>query len=427
MANIIIEKLSERIQNPHTAEYFAEVLSCYYSGNMRSAVVMLYSTVICDLIYKLEELCEIYGDEGAKNILDNIEKQQKFNSKSTTWESSLPEECARAKKILTDVDLSNFMALQQLRHLCAHPVLKGDKILYKPNPDIVLGHIRNMLEGILTKPAFHTSKFYKVLIEDIAKIKNILVDRNDFKRYVTLKYLDRLNSVDLEFDVFKRLWKFVFILHNEECDKNRKINASMLQIILEHHTDAILNRIKEEGNYFAKNFSVENDEVFKDYLVLANEFSDLYDNLPDEKKIEIDAKIKKDKTKGFKAMAIFKADNFVNHIMERTDESHTITKYLAGYLEGKAGKECVMKYYVKLYSESYNYDSADERFDEFIEPNLEAFSLDQLTEIMNATDKNGQISGRRRAKGANDKIKEQVLKLNPKFDFSAYLNFYQQQ
>lgn len=81
MANIIIEKLSERIQNPHTAEYFAEVLSCYYSGNMRSAVVMLYSTVICDLIYKLEELCEIYGDEGAKNILDNIEKQQKFNSK----------------------------------------------------------------------------------------------------------------------------------------------------------------------------------------------------------------------------------------------------------------------------------------------------------------------------------------------------------
>lgn len=424
MANIIIEKLSERIQNPHTAEYFAEVLSCYYSGNMRSAVVMLYSTVICDLIYKLEELWDTYADEGAKKILDEIEKQQEDNPKSTAWESDLPKECAKTKKILTDADLSNFLTLQQLRHLCAHPVLKGDKTLYKPNADIVLGHIRNMLEGVLTKPAFHTSKFYKILIEDISKIKNILVDPKDFKRYVTLKYLDRLNSVDLEFDVFKRLWKFVFKVHNEDCNHNRKINAYMLMIILKRHTDAILNRIKDEGNYFAKNFSIEDNEIFMAYLKMTNEFSGLYANLPDEKKIEVDAKIKKDKTKGFIAMAIFKADNIVNHIMERTDESHTITKYLAGYLERNAGKECAMKYYVKLYSASFNYDSADDRFDDFIEPNLAAFSLDQLTEIMNATDKNGQISGRRRAKGANDKIKEQVLKLDPEFDFSAYLNFH---
>ncbi len=423
MANIIIEKLRERIQNPHIAGYFAEVLSCYYSGNMRSAVVMLYSTVICDLIYKLEELCEIYGDEDAKNILDKIEKQQESNPKSTTWESNLPEECARTKKILTDADLSNFIALQQLRHLCAHPVLKGDKTLYKPNPDIVLGHIRNMLEGVLAKPAFHTGRFYKILIEDIAKIKNILVDPKDFKRYVTLKYLDRLNNVDLEFDVFKRLWKFVFKVDNEDCNQNRKINAYMLVIMLERHTDAILNRIKDEGKYFAKNFSIEDNEVFMVYLKMANEFSGLYDNLPDEKKIEIDAKIKKDKTKGFIAMAIFKAGNIVNHIMERIDESHNIIKYLAGYLERNAGKECEMKYYVRLYSESFSYDSADDRFDDFIEPNLEAFSLGQLTEIMNATDSNGQISGRRRAKGANDKIKEQVLKLDPKFDFSAYPNF----
>ena len=68
MNNPVIERLQANIQDKRTAEYFSEVLSCYYSGNLRSAVVMLYATVICDLIYKLEELKDIYSDDGAKQI-----------------------------------------------------------------------------------------------------------------------------------------------------------------------------------------------------------------------------------------------------------------------------------------------------------------------------------------------------------------------
>ena len=43
---------SEDIYFAKTKEYFSEVISNYASGNYRSAVVMLYSVAICDLLFK---------------------------------------------------------------------------------------------------------------------------------------------------------------------------------------------------------------------------------------------------------------------------------------------------------------------------------------------------------------------------------------
>ena len=58
-----IDSLVEQIQNNKTKEYFKEVLSSYYSGNYRSAIVMLYTCLICDLVYKLQEMSEYYNDK----------------------------------------------------------------------------------------------------------------------------------------------------------------------------------------------------------------------------------------------------------------------------------------------------------------------------------------------------------------------------
>ena len=70
--NIYISE-SEKIYFTKTKEYFQEVISSYSNGNYRSAVVMLYSICICDLLYKLQELKDIYNDSTAINILQTIE------------------------------------------------------------------------------------------------------------------------------------------------------------------------------------------------------------------------------------------------------------------------------------------------------------------------------------------------------------------
>ena len=82
MENYSIESAIERIDDPRTREYFLEVYSSYSNGNYRSAIVMLWSTVICDLVYKLQNLRDIHNDATALDIIAYIEKKQKSNSKS---------------------------------------------------------------------------------------------------------------------------------------------------------------------------------------------------------------------------------------------------------------------------------------------------------------------------------------------------------
>lgn len=82
MLEFSLENLSEKIHSGKTKDYFQEVLSSYHNGNYRSAVVMLWSVAVWDIVYKLEYLVDLYQDKQAKSILDCITKSQKDNPKS---------------------------------------------------------------------------------------------------------------------------------------------------------------------------------------------------------------------------------------------------------------------------------------------------------------------------------------------------------
>lgn len=76
----------ESIYHTKTREYLNEVFSSYNNGKYRSAMVMLYSVVICDLIYKLQELSNRYSDAVAVSILEKIKEEQRENSSNPIWE-----------------------------------------------------------------------------------------------------------------------------------------------------------------------------------------------------------------------------------------------------------------------------------------------------------------------------------------------------
>ena len=64
------------IYSPKIRLYFREVISSYNNENFRSAIVMLYSTVISDLIIKLQALRDTDGDKKATRILSEIESKR---------------------------------------------------------------------------------------------------------------------------------------------------------------------------------------------------------------------------------------------------------------------------------------------------------------------------------------------------------------
>lgn len=423
MNNPIIEKLQASIQDKRTAEYFGEVLSCYYSGNLRSAVVMLYATVICDLIYKLEELKDIYNDDGAKQILEDLENRQKSNPKSTDWEKDIPEKCKDGNKILTMADYSNFCSLQQLRHLCAHPVLGEKKELYRPNSDIVLGHIRNMLEGVFIKPAFQTKALFKMFVEDIANVKDILVKHEDIKKYIENKYLDKFDDIELEYYLFKNLWKFVFKLTNDDCETNRTINYQVLLILTERHQDIILEKFENAKEYFSRNVDENNAKLLVRLIKFFNIYPKFFDKLTEDKRIQINGIIDTDSRYDFKALSIFKEENIVDYIFNAPFVLHKTGIYLFKFLYKKVDKQTAFDYGIHLYSTSSSFDEADLRFEKFIQPFIKNLSLEQLKQIIEFANTNAQLYGRWRAVQSNRIIRDRILSLENSFDFSPYPNF----
>ena len=152
MRDFSVDLQTERIYSAKTREYFEEVIKSYYSESYRSAVVMLYSIVIADLLYKIEDLKELYGDINAIAILDEITSLQKRNPNSPDWESKLIELIKEKTNLLEPADFLHLVTLQKHRHLCAHPVLTEGYELYRPNRETARAHIRNMLDGVLVKP-----------------------------------------------------------------------------------------------------------------------------------------------------------------------------------------------------------------------------------------------------------------------------------
>ena len=93
------------IYSPKIRLYFREVISSYNNENFRSAIVMLYSTVISDLIIKLQALRDTDGDKKATRILSEIESKRISKSQNgiqydSSWEREIVTKIAKDTELI---------------------------------------------------------------------------------------------------------------------------------------------------------------------------------------------------------------------------------------------------------------------------------------------------------------------------------------
>ena len=142
----------EKITNAKTKEYFREVVSSYNNGNYRSSVVVLYSVCVCDIIFKLKDLAELYSDERAEKILkeyrNNFKTGDKPASKSE-WEKKLIDE-ACAKGLIDSVTKEKLANLYSTRNMAAHPILDQNYELNNPTKEEAVALILTMYNSLLT-------------------------------------------------------------------------------------------------------------------------------------------------------------------------------------------------------------------------------------------------------------------------------------
>lgn len=256
MRDFIIEEELENVINKNTKKYLGEVVSSYNSGNYRAAVVVLYTTVIYDLLQKLVALKEIYNDKNAEKILDDITEQQKKNPKSPEWEGSLIERIYKETKLISAVEKEELLYLKSERNYAAHPIIRFDDM----NEQLELKVITKETARDLIRKAFEIV-FLKdaILARDV--LNNFLQDLKEFyarsktdglENFLKTKYFNRMTP-ERKDQLFKSLWKFVFLLDNEECNKDRE--SSYLGLVYlynedkKHYMDIVRNN---EDSYLNK-------------------------------------------------------------------------------------------------------------------------------------------------------------------------------
>ena len=422
-----IEQRATQIFDYRSKEYFSEVLSCYSSGSYRSAVVMLWSVVVCDLLFKLKYLEELYEDKKARKILENIEKLQKENERSSAWESQLVESFAKDIKLLDIAERENMMNLQRQRHLAAHPIIDANLMLHRPNRDTTRALIRNALDGVLTKAPILTKAIVQALMEDLEKASGILLENDKLKPYLESKYFSRFNKIT-EAEVFKSLWKFVFKLIDEKCETNREINYNALILLYNKNPTQFTSQIECDKEYFS---SIATDGKPIQYLIkFLSKSPKIYEYLADHAKTKIEHEAEHDQSSRFLACFIHSSfDNYANHLEKwiaqnyHCDINKSTWNNLADLSDSSEWSKHVIKLRNSYYGISYNYNIADHRFEESIQPEIDRYDIDDCVDLIEKSEKNTQTYERRRAANDHKQVIDRLIKVSPGFDCAKYKKF----
>lgn len=428
MKNFELESISEKIHFGKTKEYFDEVVTSYQNQCYRSSVVMLWSVVICDLVYKLKNLVDQYGDTIASKILEDIKKVQTDDPTSPNWELKLLDDVYEKTDFIDSSEYENLRYLQKQRHLSAHPVLRSNLELYKPNKETVRSLIRNALEGVLIKPPFYTQKVVAEFLEDLDEAKAAINTFPKLKRYISSRYLDRI-SQDVEMVIFKTIWKFAFKLADDKCRENRQVNLWVIRVITERHSSHVIEEIK--GNNDAYSNIAATGEPMRFLMYYLAYYPAAYMCFSEDAKLKI--KHASDSTVFGKLYGWFIDGNLNTHFdflctWFASDEYPIISDQqwedILKFSDSDEWEESFSKLVSVYYFTSRSFDTADRVFAQSVLPYLKFFTNDTAIFMLENIEKNDQVLYRVRAAIDHPKLKEKFDKLLGKeFDYKAYPRF----
>lgn len=423
-----LESLQGQIFFPKTNEYFEEVISSYNNQNYRSATVMIWSVVVYDLVLKLQHLVDAYDDNSAKEILFEIEKRQIENPKSSSWESYLIAETCRKTDLIDSFELANLEYLQQQRHLSAHPVIKDKVELYIPNRDTVRSLIRNALEILLIKPPIYTQKVLGNILEDLSENKEILSEIKDVEMFTKRKYLQRLSSNSIK-KVFRSFWKFVFIIDDENCKKNRLVNLKFLCVMVDNYQTDINATIEEEKDFFSNILNSKREILIHYLLFFLYRNPSAYEYFNDDIKVRINNQIKDVLQNGFLCYFLYDdITQYYEYLENSVNDKYTTDISLAYWerlLKVSDSQESQTRFTKLLglyYSLSMNFDTADKRF-ELIRHFFNLFDKASIINLLKLSENNSQTYNRGKAEEDYYELSK-IIKIKYKdFDFSPFVKF----
>lgn len=419
---------TDEIYSRKTREYFDEVLSSYSNGNYRSAIVMLYSVTIFDLMSKLKELSDKYSDEKSRKLLDKINKSRLENGKSkSSWEKELVDSLYNDTEFLNLEQYTQLNHLYEYRNFCAHPALTEDNELITPSKEITIANIKIILENILIKPPIFIKDIFDSLTEDLESKADEFEGLKEYeylKNYLINKYFLRMNDNMIK-KIFESLWKITFISKDQRCQKNRRINRKAISVLFEYKKSILDDLLKGDDSLNVMEFA--DDESVKEMVFLLSDFPKIYNYLSEYNKRKIVDFVKSNES--LRIISWFMEETKEDHLKSLYEEKDIVhyrkyMEYLIYKYENEGLENELLELFIHLFDKSSSYDYTDIVYDEYIKPRLEKFSKEQAVRIISSVNSNPQIRSRNRAKCTNLQMKASFAKILDKdFDYRDYPRF----
>lgn len=411
---------SENIYFPQIRGYFKEIVSSYDNGNYRSAMVMLYSTIVCDLLLKLKELNEVYSDKKAEEILVEVEKKRK-GAMSSEWEWTLIKKIREKTELLPDESYIMVEHIYDYRNFSAHPALNEDYELISPSQEMTVAYVKQALHNIFSKPPVFAQNIVDRLSDEIAEKKDIYKDDYEaFRTFLQKAYLRRMSN-KMVTQVFKAFWKFTFIKSEGDVfADNRLMNRRTLEVMLESHRDLLCNYIRDNSSHFG----LAQDDACESHLcVLLAFFPQIYPLLDATTQHQIVAFDQAD----IGCIKWFVCGDLEQHIMTYCCGNDLISSAILNILQkictDQGQPNLFVAFLLKYYSESDSYNSTRNRFDRTISKYLDIFTATNFVKLIEIINSNNQIYGYGWQQERNDKIMEYAKKVLPEIDLSVYEHF----
>ncbi|MEL4243279.1 hypothetical protein [Shewanella xiamenensis] len=431
-----LESQKGKIYDRRTRKYFDEVYKSYANGCYRSATVMLWSVVVCDIIFKLQELRDLYSDNTSEKILIEIETLQKDDPYSPKWEKELIKKVFERTQLLDTASNHKIMLIQEHRHLSAHPVISDEDTLFEPTQEMIRSDIRNSIEVMLSKPPFMSQKILSTFLEDLEKVKDLFPSDIALYKYIESKYLRALNK-DTLVKIFKGLWKFSFRSEDEKSIENRDINIRAMKLIFDKEKNSMVDAIKSEPAYYS-NISKDSGAI-KALIDFISMERVIYDSLEDSAK-ELIKPVLKDNLSYF-GIAFFISESPEDHVKKLIkwitdnyykkygDKGHYLNQKHLEKLKAVCQELGLDSEYrdfgIACFISSADFERADMYFDRYVDKDLDHYTKEQLETLLDGANKNNQCYWRNRSRNGNDSLR--ILKVakdkfEDGFDFSVYNN-----
>ncbi len=429
MYEFSVEQSANRIHDHRSREYFREVTNNYFNGNYRSSAVMLWTVVICDLVYKLQYLKDIHIDEKAISILDEMVDFQAKNPANPSWENNLLREVYNRTNLLEAHELDSLETIQKHRHLSAHPVINKADILFRPNREMVLSDIRVALDSVLTKPPILTKQVFSELVEDLERIKDLFAENVQLRRYLESKYFSNLNN-EVSTQLFKSLWRVTFKTEDKRCNENRKINYRALRILFETNREVFTEHVKNNSPYFSE---ISDNSPLRFAIFFLGDYPHLYELLSDATKEVIKAKAKTDID--LLSISYFVSTNISEHInmlikyiLEKHEHSFGGTykinqdhiKDLKAHASSAGIESEIYKLLVIMYINATNFDAGDSLFAKFIKPYISKLSSNNIEALIEGIELNNQTYWRSQADSDHAMVIDRAKEVIDGFDVKKY-------